>query len=92
MKLIAQLVERGVSEFLGRGYYERGDGEGVHRGYRNGIRERTFKSGEGSLKVPISRVRETPEPFESRLLGHLGNKTDRLTACRRDVRSGPFHA
>ncbi len=78
VKLIAELVEREVSEFLGRGYYERQGEEADHRGYRNGIRERTFKSGEGSVKVPISRLRETPEPFESRLLGHLGKKTDRL--------------
>ncbi|MDT8366706.1 MAG: transposase, partial [bacterium] len=57
VKLIAELVEREVSEFLGRGYYERRDGEEDHRGYRNGVRERTFKGGEGSVKVPIPRVR-----------------------------------
>jgi transposase-like protein len=74
VKLISELVEREVSEFLGRGYYERRDGEQDHLGYRNGYCDRSFKGAEGTVKVPIPRIRETPEPFESHLLEHLGTK------------------
>lgn len=78
VKLISEIVEREVTEFLGRDYYQRRCDDQPHRGYRNGYREKPFKTGEGSVKVPIARVRDTAEPFTSQLLGRLGGQTDRL--------------
>jgi transposase-like protein len=78
VKLIAEIVEREVREFLGRGSYERRPLDAEHRGYRNGYRDKVFKTAEGAVRVPIARVRETAEPFESQLLGRLGRHTQRL--------------
>lgn len=78
VKLICRIVEEEVAEHLGRDYYERRDQEVGQRGYRNGYRDRRFLSSEGSVKVPIPRVRETEEPFRSVLLEKLERQTDRL--------------
>jgi transposase-like protein len=78
VKLITEIVEQEVAEFLGRGYYQRRSSDQPHMGYRNGYRDKTFKTSEGAVKVPIARVRDTTEPFESILLDRLGGQTERL--------------
>jgi transposase-like protein len=63
------LLEEEVSEFLGRLKWERREGVDAPEGYRNGYgkpRGLTLSCGTIELKRP--RVRETKEPFESRLL------------------------
>ncbi|GIV58184.1 MAG: IS256 family transposase [Rhodothermaceae bacterium] len=76
--LLQQSLEAEVTDFLGRDRYERADDETLHRGYRNGYRTRRLKTTEGTLTVKQPRLRQTIEPFESRLLNSLGRIEQRL--------------
>ena len=63
------MLEEEVTEFLGRAKSERRSGEDSDSGYRNGYapaRKLTLSS--GTIRVRRSRVRDTEERFESRLL------------------------
>ena len=67
--LIQHVLEEEVTEFLGRAKSERRSGEDSDSGYRNGYapaRKLTLSS--GTIRVRRSRVRDTEERFESRLL------------------------
>lgn len=58
-------LEQEVTEFLGRGHYQRG--ERRREGYRNGYEKKTWPSAEGALPLQMPQLRQTPEPFCSRL-------------------------
>ena len=76
-QLLQQALEAEVTDFLGRARYERSDEESP-AGYRNGYRDRTIKTAEGRLTVRRPRVRETDEPFESRLLARIDGLEERI--------------
>lgn len=77
-QLIQELLEQEVTDFLGRGHYERrAEGE-EFRGYRNGYEEGKVRTAEGEIPVFIPQVRQTVEGFESTLLGFLRRHTDVL--------------
>ena len=62
-----QALEDEVTEFLGRGRYERAE-ETVS--YRNGYEPRTVKTTSGPMEMERPRVRDASKlGFESRLLG-----------------------
>lgn len=66
--ILQELLEEEVSEYLGRGHYERSEGkEEIKKGYRNGYKPRTIKSGEGKLQVELPQLRDTEEPYSSKL-------------------------
>jgi transposase-like protein len=72
--MLKEVLEAEVAEFLGRKRYERAlaepgaEGESF-RGYRNGYgKERRVTVGSGTLPIRAPRVRQTSEPFESRVL------------------------
>jgi len=78
-KMVTEMVEAEVTEFLGgRGYYERRGPESEVEGYRNGYRDRKFQTGSGVVNIPVPRVRNTSEPFNSAVLDKLGTRTDQL--------------
>jgi len=77
-RLLQQALEEEVTEFLGRARYERSGAAETPVGYRNGYRDRTIKTAEGRLKVRRPRVRETDDPFESRLLARIDGLEERL--------------
>ena len=79
-RMVTELVESEVTEFLGREHYERRDSENPQEGSRNGYRDKRFLTGAGEIRVPVPRVRDTSEAFESKLLDHLGGRTDQLEA------------
>ncbi len=57
-RLLAEMLELEVTEFLQRARYERGN---QHRGYRNGYApERTIGVGLGALNVRVPRVSDVP--------------------------------
>lgn len=58
-------LEEEVEEFLGRAHYQRGTRK--RQGWRNGYEPRKVRSSEGMLDIALPRVRETEEPFRSRL-------------------------
>jgi len=77
-RLAQELLEEEVSDFLGRGHYERRTEGEPHRGYRNGYRPAQIHSGEGRIPVEIPQLRDTPEAFESRLIEFLRGNSDVL--------------
>lgn len=65
--ILQQALEDEVTEFLGRGRYER-SGETVS--YRNGYEPRTVKTTSGPIRLERPRVRDASKlGFESRVLG-----------------------
>jgi putative transposase len=85
-RLLAEMLEVEVTEFLGRVRYERA---GVFRGYRNGFApERSIGVGLGAVKVRVPRVSDVPaevapKGYESRIVGRyqrLSQTTQRLLA------------
>jgi transposase-like protein len=63
------------TEALGRGRYERGDGE---RGYRNGYEAGTLKTAEGVLRVPGPQIRDRAEPYRSQVWTQVATTSDVL--------------
>jgi putative transposase len=63
--IIQRAVEDEFDAWLGRARYERRPD--YQRGLRNGFRTRRVQTAEGELSVEIPQVRETAEPFVSRL-------------------------
>ena len=77
-RLAQELLEQGVTDFLGRARYERvGAGEEL-RGYRNGYQPGRIRSAEGEIEVQVPRVRECREPHRSKLVEFLRGNTDVL--------------
>jgi transposase-like protein len=81
IKLGAQLIaqeslEKEVTDYLGRGHYERGDRESA--GWRNGYEPARIKSAEGMVPLSVPQLRGTADPYRSRLLGFLRGNTDVL--------------
>ncbi len=84
VRLAAQLmlqkaVELEVTEFLGRGHYERSP-EPVGRGYRNGYEDKQVQTGEGPLHLKMPQMRDTVEAFNSEWLKSLVRRSDKLAA------------
>jgi len=77
--LIAQeVLEKEVEEFLQRPYYQRNK-EGIpKKGYRNGYESKKIKTTEEPLILYLPQVRDTKEPFNSRLKQFFKNNTDVL--------------
>jgi len=85
VRLAAQLmlqkaVELEVSDFLGRGHYERGGPEQNARGYRNGYEPKRVQTGEGTLWLKMPQVRDTLDGFASVWLKTLVSRSDKLAA------------
>lgn len=76
-RLLQEALEQEVTDFLGREHYERSQGQ-EHRGYRNGYEPGRVKTAEGEIPVSIPQVRQTVEPFSSKLLQFLRRNTDVL--------------
>lgn len=85
-RLLAEMLELEVDEFLQRVRYERGQ---TFRGYRNGhAPERTIGVGMGAIKVRMPRVSDVPHEvapngFESQIVGRYqrtSEATQRLLA------------
>lgn len=75
MRLIVQeMYEAEATDFLERGHYERSGGRDL-RGYRNGYEPRKIKTAEGVLEVELPQVRDTVEPFVSKLKTFLRGNT-----------------
>jgi len=74
--IIEEALEGEVADILGRERYARGDGE--KSGYRNGYRTGKVKTAEGAVDYSAPQVRETPEPFVSRVRAALSGRTQEL--------------
>jgi len=76
--LLQEALEQEVTDHLGRGHYERDRAEGLHRGYRNGYEPKRLKTSEGRVEVKVPQVRETLEPYMSKILPLVRGKTSGL--------------
>ena len=74
--ILQELLEQEVTEFLGRGHYERQKGE--HTGYRNGYEPFNIKTAEGKVCVYKPQVRNTEKPFCSKLAAFFRNNSQVL--------------
>ncbi len=77
-RLIQEALEAEVADYLGRDHYMRRQEDEEHRGYRNGYAQRTVRAAEGPIPVSVPQVRDTGEPYRSRLLEFLKGNTDVL--------------
>ena len=68
-RVVQELLEHEVTAFLGRDHYRRGPRRIT--GYRHGYQPKTLPTVAGRIPVQVPQVRETPEPFQSRLLRFL---------------------
>ncbi len=75
-KLIQEVLEQEVSDYLGRGYYERG--ERKRPGYRNGYEPKRIKTAEGTMEIQAPQLRVTEEPYRSQVLEKLGIRSQEL--------------
>ena len=63
--VVQEMLEQEATEFLGRKRYERSNGDGKGKGYRNGYEPRRIKTSEGEIRVEQPQLRDTSEPFRS---------------------------
>jgi len=77
-RLAQELLEEEATDFLGRDRYVRHRGAEPHRGYRNGYESGRVRTAEGTIPLQIPQVRQTPVPYQSRLLTFLRGHTDVL--------------
>jgi len=67
-----------ATDFLGRDRYVRHRGADPHRGDRNGYEPGRVRTAEGDIPLQIPQVRQTPVPYQSRLLSFPRGHTDVL--------------
>lgn len=78
MQIIMQeLLESEATEFLQRGHYERRGSE-EFRGYRNGYEQRKIRTAEGKVPIELPQIRESVEPFRSKLKEFFRGNTECL--------------
>jgi transposase-like protein len=77
-RLVQELVEQEVSDYLGREHYQRRQPGQEHQGYRNGYEPGRVGSAEGEIRVQVPQVRDSPEPYRSKLMSFLQSHTDVL--------------
>lgn len=77
-RLLQELLEQELTDFLGRGHYERREREEDFRGYRNGYEPGRVRTAEGEIPVFVPQARDTKERYHSVLLKFLSQNTDVL--------------
>ncbi len=74
-RVLQEALEQEQAQALGRGRYERREGE---LGYRNGYEAGTLKTAEGVLRVQVPQVRGREAPYRSQLWSNVANTSDVL--------------
>jgi transposase-like protein len=82
-RIVEEALEREVSDFLGREFYQReggGPSTGSGRGYRNGYRGGHLDSAEGQIPFAVPQVSDTGDeaPFESKIRQHVKGRSEQL--------------
>ena len=75
-KLIQEVIEQEVHDYLGRGYFERNNES--KRGYRNGYENKYIRTSEGRLPVEVPQLRETDETYRSKFLSQIDTRSGEL--------------
>jgi putative transposase len=74
-RVLQEALEHEQAQALGRGRYERRDGE---LGYRKGYEAGTLKTAEGVLRVQVPQIRDRAEPYRSQLWSHVATTSEVL--------------
>jgi putative transposase len=77
-RLVQELVEQEVTDYLEREHYQRRRPEQEHRGYRNGYEPGRMRTSEGEIVVQVPQLRDAPETYHSRLMDSLQGRSDVL--------------
>jgi putative transposase len=78
-QLLAQeSLEQEAADYLERDHYQRRRDDQEHRGYRNGYRSAKVDTAEGRIELQVPQVRESPEPYRSKLADFLRGNSDVL--------------
>jgi transposase-like protein len=77
-RVVQEMVEQEVTDYLERGHYERRRPEQEHRGYRNGYEPGRIRTAEGEILVQVPQVRDAPETYRSQLMVFLRGNSDVL--------------
>ena len=75
-KLIQEVMEQEVADYLGRGYYERD--RQARSGQRNGYEPKTIKTGEGTIVLDVPQLRNTEETYRSAFVERIDAMTAEL--------------
>lgn len=74
--LLQVMLEKEVTEFLGRNHYRHGKRE--RKGWRNGYESRHLKTSDGKLEVFLPQVRNPESPFKSWLVCKISSGSEVL--------------
>jgi transposase-like protein len=77
-RVVQEMVEQEVTDYLERDHYQRRRPEQEHRGYRNGYVPGSIRTAEGEIVVQVPQVRDAPETYRSRLMTFLRGNSDVL--------------
>lgn len=77
-RIAQEVLEQEVTDYLGRDHYEHRDANQEHSGYRNGYRQAAMDTAEGRVPLHVPQVRESPEPYRSKLIEFLRGNSDVL--------------
>ena len=77
-RLIQEMLEEEVKDYLGRDHYVRRAPDQEHLGYRNGYEPGRIRTGEGEVTVQVPQVRDTPKTYRSELMVRPGGDSDAL--------------
>lgn len=70
-RLVQEMLEQEVTDYLGREPYQRRKPEQEARGYRNGYEVGRMRTSEGEVSVQVPQVRAAPQTYRSRLMEAL---------------------
>jgi putative transposase len=74
-KLVQELLEKEVSEYIGKAYYDHGQ---LRNGYRNGYKDAHLRTAEKKLLIERPQVTDSEESFRSNLWKHIKGNTEQL--------------
>jgi putative transposase len=74
-RLLQELLEAESKDYLGRDHYERREPDQEHRGYRNGYEPGHVRTSEGQVTVQVPQLRDTDEPYRSKIMEAMGRST-----------------
>jgi transposase-like protein len=77
-RLVQELLEQEVTDYLERDHYQRRQPQQEHRGYRNGYEPGRMRTAEGEIIVQVPQVRDAPQTYHSRLVDLLRGHSDVL--------------
>ncbi len=77
-RLVQELLEQEVTDYLEREHYQRRQPEQEHRGCRNGCEPGCIRTAEREFVVQVPQVRDAPETYRSELMTFLRGNSDVL--------------